>query len=198
MMRQLPVVYGEWLVKDHSWDFVVDYVKRVRMFFLTEGSTYDELVQMTQEDYNLDMNIEVVELTYSLIEAMMQHMALDTPPIHVTSDRHVQNLIVITKTHYVLCVSSRGKFRNKEVEDNYEVSEEVKIEDNNEGEEYEKREEYEEGEEYDDNLSQDGKYGREKDGKYGREKMLISLILMKTLTFLKITVCMEKLKMWMR
>ncbi|KAF8116942.1 hypothetical protein N665_0013s0001, partial [Sinapis alba] len=118
-MRHLPVVYGEWLVKDHSWEFVVDGVKGARMFFLTEGSTHEELVQMAQEDYNLDMNTEVVELTYSLPEAMMQQIApASFPPIHVTSDRQVLNLIEITKTHYVrLFVSSRGKFGNKEAED---------------------------------------------------------------------------------
>ncbi|KAF3531751.1 hypothetical protein DY000_02041245 [Brassica cretica] len=34
----------------------------------------------------------------------------DTPPIHVTSDRQVQNLLEITKTHGVrFCVSSRSK-----------------------------------------------------------------------------------------
>ncbi|KAL0826640.1 hypothetical protein Bca101_050317 [Brassica carinata] len=39
---------------------------------------------------------------------MMQ--APDTPPIHVTSDRQVRNLLEITKTHGVrLCVSSRSK-----------------------------------------------------------------------------------------
>ncbi|XP_033134196.1 uncharacterized protein LOC117127691 [Brassica rapa] len=49
---------------------------------------------MAQEDYNLDMNTESVELTYSL-----QQMAPDLPPIHVTSDRQVRNLLEITKTH---------------------------------------------------------------------------------------------------
>ncbi|KAF3583576.1 hypothetical protein F2Q69_00029111 [Brassica cretica] len=40
------------------------------------------------------MNTESVELTYSL-----QQMAPDLPPIHVTSDRQVRNLLEITKTH---------------------------------------------------------------------------------------------------
>ncbi|KAF8095176.1 hypothetical protein N665_0339s0046 [Sinapis alba] len=163
MMRQLPVVYGEWLVKDHSWDFVVDYVKGARMFFLTGGSTHEELVQMAQEDYNLDMNTKVVELTYSLPEAMMQQMAPTSfPPIHVTSDRQVRNLIEITKTHYVhLCVSSRGKFENKETEDSNEAEFEVEVEP--EAKDSNEREEYEAGKEYDDNLPEDGEDDREKD-----------------------------------
>ncbi|KAF3515285.1 hypothetical protein F2Q69_00002203 [Brassica cretica] len=62
---------------------------------------------MAQEDYNLDMNIKSVELTYPL-----QQMALDLPHIHVTTDRQVQNLLEITKTHEVrLCVSSFSKMK---------------------------------------------------------------------------------------
>ena len=73
-----------------------------------EGSTHAELLAMAQEDYNLDMSTESVEITYSLPAEMMQ--APDTPPIHVTSDRQVRNLLEITKTHGVrLCVSSRSK-----------------------------------------------------------------------------------------
>src|SRR5690606_6139727 len=94
MMRQLHVVYGEWLLEDDIWNFVVDNFKGARLFFLSEGSTHAELVAMAQEDYNLDMNTESVELTYSLPESMMQQ---DTPPIHVTSDRQVRNLHEITK-----------------------------------------------------------------------------------------------------
>ncbi|KAF3584454.1 hypothetical protein F2Q69_00026860 [Brassica cretica] len=87
MMRQLHAVYGEWLLKDCRWDFVVDNVKGARIIFWGE-------------DY--------VEITYSLPAEMMQ--APDTPPIHVTSDRQVRNLLEITKTHGVrLCVSSRSK-----------------------------------------------------------------------------------------
>ncbi|KAF2613035.1 hypothetical protein F2Q70_00011021 [Brassica cretica] len=94
MMRQLHAVYGEWLLKDGCWNFVVDHFKGARMLFLNEGSTHADLVAMAQEDYNLDMNTESVELTYSL-----QQMAPDLPPIHVTSDRQVRNLLEITKTH---------------------------------------------------------------------------------------------------
>lgn len=58
------------------------------------------------------MSIEFVEISYSVPEAMMQDMAPDTPPIHVSSDRQVGYLLEITKTHGVrLCVSSRSKMR---------------------------------------------------------------------------------------
>ncbi|KAF3519081.1 hypothetical protein DY000_02060725 [Brassica cretica] len=107
MMRQLHAVYGEWLLKDGCWNFVVDHFKGARMLFLSEGSTHADLVAMAQEDYILDMNTGSVELTYSL-----QQMAPDLPPIHVTSDRQVRNLLEITKTHEVrLCVSSFSKMR---------------------------------------------------------------------------------------
>ncbi|KAF2586851.1 hypothetical protein F2Q70_00034997 [Brassica cretica] len=112
MMRQLHAVYGEWLLKDCCWDFVVDNVKGARMFFLSEGSTHAKLLAMAQEDYNLDMSTKSVEITYSLPSEMM--LAPDTPPIHVTSDRQVRNLLEITKTHGVrLCVSSRSKILNR-------------------------------------------------------------------------------------
>ncbi|KAF3601908.1 hypothetical protein F2Q69_00034792 [Brassica cretica] len=127
MMRQLYAMYGEWLFKDGCWNFVVDHFKGARMLFLSEGSTHADLVAMTQEDYKLDMNTESVELTYSL-----QHMAPDLPPIHVTSDRQVQNLLEITKTHEVrLCVSRFSKMRT--------VSEEM--------DEAEERDEAEDGDE---------------------------------------------------
>ncbi|KAF2553890.1 hypothetical protein F2Q68_00036157 [Brassica cretica] len=107
MMRQLHAVYGEWLLKDRCWNFVVEHFKGARMLFLSEDSTHDDLVAMAQEDYNLDMNTKYVELTYQL-----QQMALDLPHIHVTSDRQVQNLLEITKTHEVrLCVSSFSKMK---------------------------------------------------------------------------------------
>jgi len=40
------------------------------MLFLSEGSTHADLVAMAQEDYNLDMNTESVELTYSLQQSL--------------------------------------------------------------------------------------------------------------------------------
>ncbi|KAF3595897.1 hypothetical protein DY000_02023581 [Brassica cretica] len=76
---------------------------------------------------------------------MMQWMAPDTLPIHVTSDRQVRKLLEITKTHKVrLCVSGLSKIRT--------VSEEG--------------EEDDEGDEDDDNdLAEDENYeGEEDDG----------------------------------
>ncbi|KAF2584581.1 hypothetical protein F2Q70_00035913 [Brassica cretica] len=70
MMRQLHAVYGEWLLKDGCWNFVVDHFKGARMLFLSEGSTHADLVAMAQDDYNLDMNTESVELTYSLQQSL--------------------------------------------------------------------------------------------------------------------------------
>ena len=108
MIFQLHAVYGEWLLRDFRWDFVVDDLKGARLFLLNEDSTHAELVAMAQEDYNLDMRTVSVEISYSLPAEMM--MAPDSLPIHVTSDRQVRNLLEILKTHRVcLCVSSRSK-----------------------------------------------------------------------------------------
>ncbi|KAF3493114.1 hypothetical protein DY000_02054071 [Brassica cretica] len=56
LMRQLHAVYGECLLKDECWNFVVDHFKGARMLFLSEGLTHADLVAMAQEDHNLDMN----------------------------------------------------------------------------------------------------------------------------------------------
>ncbi|KAF2567325.1 hypothetical protein F2Q68_00026908 [Brassica cretica] len=148
MDRQLHAVYGEWLLKDGCWNFVVDKFKGAKLFFLSESSTHAELAAMAQEDYNLDMNTESVELAYSLPEAMMQRMAPDTPPIRVTSDRQVRNLLEITKMHEVrICVSSLSKMRT--------VPEE--------GEEDEEGYEADEGDEDDDDVAEDENHDGEED-----------------------------------
>ncbi|KAG2304661.1 hypothetical protein Bca52824_033312 [Brassica carinata] len=78
------------------------------MFLVHDGCTYDELLQMAQEDYDLEKKTEMVELTYSLPDVLLEQMGPDTPPMHVTSDRQVRNLIELCKTHIVrLCVSSQ-------------------------------------------------------------------------------------------
>ena len=70
------------------------------------GCTHGELVEMKKEDYDLDKKTEMVELTYSLPDVILKQMGHDTPPIHVTNDRQVRNLIELYKTHIVrLCVS---------------------------------------------------------------------------------------------
>uniref|UniRef100_A0A0D3EDT6 Transposase MuDR plant domain-containing protein n=1 Tax=Brassica oleracea var. oleracea TaxID=109376 RepID=A0A0D3EDT6_BRAOL len=109
---------------------------------------------MAQEDYNLDMNTESVQLAYSLPEAMMQRMAPDTPPIHVTSDRQVRNLLEIAKTHEVrLCVSSLSKMRA--------VSEEG--EENDEWDEADEGNKGDEGDEDDDDMAEDENHDEEED-----------------------------------
>ena len=71
-----------------------------------DGCTHGKLVEMTQEDYDLDKKIEMVELTYSLPDVILEQMGHDTPHMHVTNDRQVRNLIELCKTHIVrLCVS---------------------------------------------------------------------------------------------
>ncbi|KAL0732670.1 hypothetical protein Bca4012_008879 [Brassica carinata] len=78
------------------------------MFLVHDGCTYDELLQMAQEDYDLDKKTEMVELTYFLPDVLLEQMGPDTPPMHVTSDRQVRNLIELCKTHIIrLCVSSQ-------------------------------------------------------------------------------------------
>ncbi|KAF3557561.1 hypothetical protein F2Q69_00010887 [Brassica cretica] len=134
----LHVVFGEWLLRDNSWDFVVDkkFKGAIIFFFSSDASTHVKLVEMDKDDYNLDMNREVMDLIYLLLDEMMQQMPPDTLPIHVTSDRQVQNLIEISKTHAVhLCVSSRGRIvgdanidGNQDAEDVDEVSDEEKVE----------------------------------------------------------------------
>ncbi|KAF8106368.1 hypothetical protein N665_0142s0007, partial [Sinapis alba] len=105
-MVQLPVVYGEWVQKVSLWEFVVDNQKKGRMFLLHDGCTHGELLEMAQEDYHLDKKNEMVELTYSLPDVILEQMGPDTPLIHVTNDRQVWNLIELCKTHIVrLCVS---------------------------------------------------------------------------------------------
>ena len=71
-----------------------------------DGCTRGELVDMTQEYYDLDKKTEMVKLTYSLPYIILEQMDHDTPPMHVTNDRQVRNLIELCKTHIVrLCVS---------------------------------------------------------------------------------------------
>ncbi|KAF2565648.1 hypothetical protein F2Q68_00024128 [Brassica cretica] len=97
MIRQLHVVFGEWLLRDNSWDFVVD-------------NTLANI--MDKDDYNLDMNREVMDLIYLLLDEMMQQMPPDTLPIHVTSR----------------IVGDANIDGNQDAEDVDEVSDEEKVE----------------------------------------------------------------------
>ncbi|KAF3578976.1 hypothetical protein DY000_02032044 [Brassica cretica] len=81
-IAQIPAVYGEWVAKGSLWEFVVNNRKGGRMFLVPDGCTHGELHEMAQK-------IEKVELTCSLPDVILQQMAPDTPPMHVTNDRQV-------------------------------------------------------------------------------------------------------------
>ncbi|XP_024010350.1 uncharacterized protein LOC112085371 [Eutrema salsugineum] len=77
---------------------------------------------MARDDYNLGKKTELIKLTYSLPVSMLQTMAPDTPPMHVTNDRQVSSLIALSRVHMVrLCVSSRVEM---DTEENQEGSDE--------------------------------------------------------------------------
>ncbi|VVA99242.1 unnamed protein product [Arabis nemorensis] len=105
-MVLLVVVYGEWAIQDKVWQFVVDNLKGGRLCFFSDYCTHCYLLEMAKDEYKVESNL--VEITYSLPESMLQHMAPDTPPMHVTNDRQVQNLIELSRAHVIrLCVSIR-------------------------------------------------------------------------------------------
>ncbi|KAG5410980.1 hypothetical protein IGI04_007299, partial [Brassica rapa subsp. trilocularis] len=109
-MAQTPVVYGEWVVKGFLWDFVVNNRKGGRMFLVPDGCTHGELHEMALKDYGMDKKIEKVALTYSLPDVILQQMTPDTPPMRVTNDKQVRNLIELDKTHFLrLYVSSQSQ-----------------------------------------------------------------------------------------
>ncbi|VVB04527.1 unnamed protein product [Arabis nemorensis] len=61
---------------------------------------------MAKDEYKLESDL--VEITYALSEPILQHMAPNPPPVHVTNDRHVHNLIELSRAHVIrLCVSIR-------------------------------------------------------------------------------------------
>ena len=44
------------------------------MFFVHEGRTHGELLEMTQEDYDLDKKIEKMVLPYFLLDVILHQM----------------------------------------------------------------------------------------------------------------------------
>ncbi|CAA7062297.1 unnamed protein product [Microthlaspi erraticum] len=63
----LASVYGKWMVmEDKSWHFEMDKGKGGRMFYLRDGCTHKEPLRMEQADYMLDMEADMVELSYPL------------------------------------------------------------------------------------------------------------------------------------
>ncbi|ESQ47086.1 hypothetical protein EUTSA_v10028145mg, partial [Eutrema salsugineum] len=91
------------------------WAKMEECFFLNDDCTLGELTEMARDDYNLDKKTELIELTYSLPDSMLQTMAPDTPPMHVTNDRQVSSLIALSRVHMVrLYVSSRLEMDTEE------------------------------------------------------------------------------------
>ena len=62
------------MVKVSLWEFVANNRKRGRMFFVHEGRTHGELLEMTQEDYDLDKKIEKMVLPYFLLDVILHQM----------------------------------------------------------------------------------------------------------------------------
>ncbi|ESQ43470.1 hypothetical protein EUTSA_v10015794mg, partial [Eutrema salsugineum] len=117
-MAQIPVVYGEWKLEENSWHFVVDIGKGGRMWFLNDGCTFGQLTEMARDDYILGKRTEIIELTYALPVSMLQNMAPDTPPMHVTNDRQVSSLIALSIVHLLRLYEEFGE----DVEENSEES----------------------------------------------------------------------------
>ncbi|ESQ51175.1 hypothetical protein EUTSA_v10017584mg [Eutrema salsugineum] len=180
-MAQIPVVYGEGKIEENSWHFVVDMGKGGRMWFLNDGCTLGELTDMARDDYNLVKKTELIELTYALPVSMLQTMAPDTPPMHVTNDRLVSSLIALSRVHMVrLCVSSRVEM---DTEENQEGSDEDLGEESEENSEHSTDNEAdssdvnEDGEDVDDAAYSDGEdysvYGKVKDEDDGEDEVCI-------------------------
>ncbi|ESQ38571.1 hypothetical protein EUTSA_v10029364mg [Eutrema salsugineum] len=136
---------------------------------------------MARDDYNLGKKTELIELTYALPVSMLQIMAPDTPPMHVTNDRQVSSLIALSRVHMVrLCVSSRVEM---DTEENQEGSDEDLGEASEENSEHSTDDEAdssdvnEDGEDVDDAAYSDGEdysvYGKVKDEDDGEDEVCI-------------------------
>ena len=66
------------MLKDSLWEFVVNNRKGGRMFLVHDGCTHGELLEMAQEDYDLDKKIEIMVLTYSLPDVILQQLTPNT------------------------------------------------------------------------------------------------------------------------
>ncbi|CAA7051709.1 unnamed protein product [Microthlaspi erraticum] len=125
----------EWTIRDRKWYFEVDKTRGGRMFYLQDDCKHEELVEMVVNDYMLQVNGELLELSYPLPAAMMEKLPTDSPPMYVTNDRQVGSLVELCKEHVVrLCVSTRvgmGRNYNEPIHEcvQEEKSEEVDKED---------------------------------------------------------------------
>ncbi|CAA7056366.1 unnamed protein product [Microthlaspi erraticum] len=135
IMVCLASVYGVWTIRDRKWYFEVDKTRGGRMFYLQDDCKHEELVEMVVNDYMLQVNGELLELSYPLPAAMMEKLPTDSPPMYVTNDRQVGSLVELCKEHVVrLCVSTRvgmGRNYNEPIHEcvQEEKSEEVDKED---------------------------------------------------------------------
>ncbi|CAA7061213.1 unnamed protein product [Microthlaspi erraticum] len=87
VMVCLASVYGKWMVmEDKSWHFEMDKGKGGRMFYLRDGCTHKEPLRMEQADYMLDMEADMVELSYPLPDVKYpQTFLICTSPTRVGS-----------------------------------------------------------------------------------------------------------------
>ncbi|KAF3503783.1 hypothetical protein F2Q69_00044175 [Brassica cretica] len=66
MMRQLHALYGEWLLKDYRWDFVVDNVKGTRIIFWGKA-------EMMQVPYTPSIHVTSDRQVRNLLEITKTH-----------------------------------------------------------------------------------------------------------------------------
>ncbi|CAA7056406.1 unnamed protein product [Microthlaspi erraticum] len=83
IMVCLASVYGAWTIRDRKWYFEVDKTRGGRMFYLQDDCKHEELVEMVVNDYMLQVNGELLELSYPLPAAMMEKLPTDSPPMFV-------------------------------------------------------------------------------------------------------------------
>ncbi|CAA7058373.1 unnamed protein product [Microthlaspi erraticum] len=81
IMVCLASVYGAWTIRDRKWYFEVDKTRGGRMFYLQDDCKHEELVEMVVNDYMLQVNGELLELSYPLPAAMMEKLPTDSPPM---------------------------------------------------------------------------------------------------------------------
>ncbi|CAA7055018.1 unnamed protein product [Microthlaspi erraticum] len=108
-MVYVAAVYGKWERREQgTWFFVVDDDKGGRLFSLRDGCTHGELVEMANDEYGVDSNSELIEVSYPLPADIIQGVPIDSPPTFVTTDRQVQVLVELSRLHVIrLSVSSK-------------------------------------------------------------------------------------------
>ncbi|CAA7031819.1 unnamed protein product [Microthlaspi erraticum] len=105
IMVCLASVYGAWTIRDRKWYFEVEKTRGGRMFYLQDDCTHEELVEMVVNDYMLQVNGELLELSYPLPAAMMEKLPTDSPPMYVTNDRQVGSLVSYVRSMWSVFAS---------------------------------------------------------------------------------------------